>query len=259
MKFIKRLNKKGIYQGKHWYSNRNPFFACGYGLPNCTCYAFGRFDELTGNAHLLPTGNAGDWFHHVNNLQVGQKPRLGAIVCWSGGGYGHVAVVEEILPNGDIVTSNSGYDRNYKNPENDCPLYFWTEVCKKADGYLSEWEKSMGYILQGFIYPPKSFATEIKQPKKSIAEVVREVLQEKWDNYPRRKMLLEQAGYDYEAIQAEINHFVGMPKDEKSILQAAKEVLAGEWDNYPRRKTLLEQAGYNYDIVQAEVERLMKG
>lgn len=43
-----------------YYSNQNIFHKCGYGLPNCTAYAYGRFKEITG-VWLPCRGNAEDW------------------------------------------------------------------------------------------------------------------------------------------------------------------------------------------------------
>lgn len=181
MSFKARKTKKGIYLNRLWYSVRNVFYACGYGLPNCTCYAYGRFDELSGKAHLLPTGNAGDWWGRVDRtkLEVGYTPKLGAIICWQGSirhRCGHVAVVEEILPNGDIITSNSGYKRGYRRPERDCPQYFWLERCYKKWGYLSGWEKKRGYKLQGFIYLPEE---EPEKSKEMTVDKAKEIVKER--------------------------------------------------------------------------------
>lgn len=38
--FVPRLTSDGMQGNPYWYS-RNPFYLAGYGLPNCTCYAFG--------------------------------------------------------------------------------------------------------------------------------------------------------------------------------------------------------------------------
>ncbi|NCB92515.1 MAG: hypothetical protein EOM40_08065 [Clostridia bacterium] len=40
---------------------------------------------------------------------------------------------------------------------------------------------------------------------KSIAEVAKEVIAGKWGNGDERKANLTQAGYDYAAVQAEVN------------------------------------------------------
>lgn len=39
MSFTPRLNDNGIRTSIHWYSNDNPYYATGYGMPNCTAYA----------------------------------------------------------------------------------------------------------------------------------------------------------------------------------------------------------------------------
>ena len=45
-KFTPRLNSDGMQDEKYWYSG-NPFHTAGYGMPNCTCYAWGRFWEIS--------------------------------------------------------------------------------------------------------------------------------------------------------------------------------------------------------------------
>lgn len=45
MSFTPRLTDTGILNNFHWYSD-NPFYQSGYGMPNCTCYAWGRFWEI---------------------------------------------------------------------------------------------------------------------------------------------------------------------------------------------------------------------
>lgn len=88
----------------YYYAN-NAYYKGGYGLPNCTAYAFGRAYELLGTEPNLPMDDAGNWW--ADNLASGaypsgQTPKLGAIICWNGSYSGHVAVVEAI--NGDQVT-----------------------------------------------------------------------------------------------------------------------------------------------------------
>lgn len=39
MAFTPRLTDQGIMNNFHWYSD-NPFYQSGYGMPNCTCYAY---------------------------------------------------------------------------------------------------------------------------------------------------------------------------------------------------------------------------
>ena len=38
--YIPRLTSDGIMNNPYWY-DRNPLYLAGYGLANCTCYAWG--------------------------------------------------------------------------------------------------------------------------------------------------------------------------------------------------------------------------
>lgn len=111
--FTPRLTSSGIVGSKYWYSNTNPFYPAGFGLPNCTCYAWGRAWEINGEPVNLPTGNANEWLEsaRASGFEIRQTPSLGDIICFDGGlvGTGHVAVVEVINDDGSIITSNSNY------------------------------------------------------------------------------------------------------------------------------------------------------
>lgn len=108
-------------------------------LPNCVGYAWGRFMEILGKVPTLCAGDAGVWYGwEYDGYERGNKAQVGAVICWSQPGkWGHVAIVEEIHPDGSITVSQSGY--NYKN--------FWTQDIP-ADYSLP------GYVFQGFIYNP---------------------------------------------------------------------------------------------------------
>lgn len=146
--FTPRLTSTGISGNPYWYG-RNPFYLAGYGLPNCTCYAWGRVWEETdldrdySNPPTLSTGNAEDWWTYTQDgYQRGATPQLGAVLCLADGpfsGDGHVCVVEEIRGNGDIVCSNSAYGGQF----------FYLTTLSPPD-YLPV----AGYVFQGFIYIP---------------------------------------------------------------------------------------------------------
>lgn len=149
--FTPRLNKEGIYNSRYWYTD-NPFYTAGYGLPNCTCYAWGRWYEITGNAPSLPLGDGGTWFDDAkaSGLPVGKTPKLGAIACFGKtGGAGHVCVVEEIHADGTITTSNSGYNRPIAPYPPDTRSYFFTSHHNKNN--IAPWMNG-NYYFQGFIY-----------------------------------------------------------------------------------------------------------
>jgi surface antigen len=130
---------------KYFYKN-NPFEAAGYGLPNCTAYAWGRFYEILGTKPKLSTSNAENWWSKADGYKRGQAPKLGAVICWRKGkagngsdGAGHVAIVEKIYPDGSILIGQSGWGAS---------KVFWTQKLKPPYKYGS------AYTLQGFIYNP---------------------------------------------------------------------------------------------------------
>lgn len=96
------------------------------------------------------------------------------------------------------------------------------------------------------------------QPNKSVTEIAREVIAGKWGNGDERKNRLESAGYDFNAVQQEVNRILsGSSKPSlKPVNEIAREVLQGKWGNGNDRKSRLESAGYDYNSVQAEVNRI---
>lgn len=89
--------------------------------------------------------------------------------------------------------------------------------------------------------------------KKSLKEVAQEVIAGKWGNFPERKKLLTDAGYNYSEVQAAVNKIL----KKKTNLQIAKEVIAGKWGVNPERKQKLLKAGYDYDTIQKMVNKIL--
>ena len=157
MSFTPRLSSSGMSGNPWWYSSGNKLYASGYGLPNCTCYAYGRYAEIRGAFAPLPTRNAGYWYDLATRFQRGGTPALGSIICYydpTGNRAGHVAVVEVIHSNGDITTSNSAWKGTY----------FWTERVTQASGYRANWARRAGYVVKGFIYNDEYDPTEPPEP-----------------------------------------------------------------------------------------------
>ncbi len=93
------------------YFENNIFYQSGFGIPNCTAYAWGRAYELLGEEPRLCTSDAREWFSYnkrTGAYDYGDEPRLGAIACFDNEYGGHVAVVENI-DDGVITFSNSAY------------------------------------------------------------------------------------------------------------------------------------------------------
>ena len=139
-------------------------------LPNCVGYCWGRWRELLGDYHRLSRCNAEDWYGNTaDGYKRGRTPKVGAVICWRKGrlydgsdGAGHVAVVEKVEANGDIVTSESAWGGER----------FRTRAYTKKSGYcLAE-----GYEFQGFIYIPVTFGYEKNKYTPGIYKVQSAVL-----------------------------------------------------------------------------------
>ncbi len=137
---------------KYYYSDANVFYKYGWGMPNCTCYAWGRAYEILKTAPSLSIYSAHLWYDYNRTNAIytyGQTPKLGAIACfiYSSGDSGHVAVVEKI-ENNIITFSNSAY-----GGEN---FYLSTAPVTDPTAGRKTW-KFQGYIYIGdYQAPPAS-------------------------------------------------------------------------------------------------------
>lgn len=128
--------------------NRCLHLGGGQVLANCVAYSWGRWRELLGKDPKLSRRNAEDWYGYTEDgYKRSQTPKLFAVACWKKGklwtesdGAGHVAIVEQVKANGDIVTSESVYGGE---------RFRSRTYTKKAGYYLAR-----GYEFQGFILFP---------------------------------------------------------------------------------------------------------
>lgn len=119
-------------------------------LANCVGYACGRFNEIIGEMKYPSLNcNAENFIERAKNtygLEVGQTPKVGAIMCWQRGtlsgsdGAGHVAIVEKVISDTEVYTSESSYGGKA----------FFNATRKKGTG---KWGIS-NYTFRGFIYNP---------------------------------------------------------------------------------------------------------
>lgn len=133
-------------------------------LSNCVGYAYGRFNEIGGYGYCkyLAPVNAEKFIQHRGPCKVGQTPKVGACMVWQKGytlngsdGAGHVAIVEKVISDTEVVTSESGW--NNSKP-------FWTQTRKRgSDG---RWGCGSAYTFLGFIYNP-AVKEEDTKPKVS--------------------------------------------------------------------------------------------
>ena len=98
-----------------WYYKANPYFQRGYGLPNCTAYAWGRLAEICNAPVSFYGGNAIMWANRPEMVKLDQ-PKQGSCIIYSGGitdskgrYCGHIGVVEHVYSDGSIDVSMSSY------------------------------------------------------------------------------------------------------------------------------------------------------
>ena len=139
--YTPRLNAPESNNVYYYNSNYNVFQKYGYGLPNCTAYAYGRAYEILKSTPKLSWKGAGQWYDYNKSggyYSYGNTPKLGAIACWCYSGGGHVAVVEKI-ENGTITLSNSEWGGRT----------FYLTTCSTSD---KNYGGNSWWTFQGFIY-----------------------------------------------------------------------------------------------------------
>lgn len=96
-----------------------------------------------------------------------------------------------------------------------------------------------------------------KPTLKPVAQVAKEVLRGEWGNGTDRKNRLESAGYDYTAVQNEVNRIAGTSSVD--INKIAHDVIRGKYGNgSARRNALVQKFGASVaDEVQRRVNQLL--
>lgn len=175
--FVPRLEKPAS-DNKYYFSDINVFHKYGYGMPNCTAYAYGRAYEILGSQPKLSNGNAGKWYQYNKQngcYKYGTEPKLGAVACWDNydTNTGHVAVVEKI--EGDVVTfSESAWQGTM----------FFTSQANKNSGHMGYPNmRFLGYIYildQAGGNEPSSKPSEPDVPTNTTPAPTPEKVNETW-------------------------------------------------------------------------------
>lgn len=248
--YFKLKSAGGYYQGVPG----NKQVKEGSSLNNCVAAAWGLFAMQEENPNcLVGCGsrsvpmplNAQEWFSNSKGYETGKTPREGSIIVYGGTGTaGHVAYVNGINGNElTLIESNYG-SRSTKGLS-------YRKVVSDNNYFISN---TAGNFI-GFIYPKKVQENSPGNTLKSIAEIAKEVIAGKWGVYPERKTLLENAGYNYKAVQTMVN---SLTYSQQRYENVAREVIRGIWGNGTERKNRLTKAGYDYNRVQSIVNTLLK-
>lgn len=139
--------------------------------------------------------------------------------------------------------------------------------CEYKGAHLDIWQYSSkgritgisGNVDMNYCYRdlPAEILGKVPVKTKTITQLAREVLNGKWGNGAERKRRLTEAGYDYEAVQKEVNRLYNSTKT-KSNEEIAKEVIRGNWGNGAAREKKLTEAGYDYNAIQELVNKMHK-
>ena len=150
-------------------------------------------------------GDAHCYYDNYNNLPLLKQhftriantpdfvPRKGDIVVWSPalslGGWGHVA----IATGEGNTTYFYSYDQNWTGNHDACKMVKHNYNC-----------------VYGVLRPKDQ--SKITGVKKSVSELAKEVIAGKWGVGDTRKKKLTSAGYNYNAIQTEVNKILANQK-----------------------------------------------
>lgn len=162
-------------------------------LSNCVGYAYGRFNEIGqwGSCKYLVPTNAEKFIQYKGDLEVGQTPKLGACMVWQKGptfsgndGAGHVAIVEKIISETEVVTSESAWEGSA----------FWTGTRKKGDGNWG-YASGSGYKFLGFIYNPAECCKEVPKNEAKVIYRVQVGAYESKEGAEKLAKQLQASGY----------------------------------------------------------------
>lgn len=218
-------------------------------LSNCVGYAYGRFNEIGGYGYCkyLSPVNAENFIQYKGSgLQVGQTPKLGACMVWQKGGTlsnsdgaGHVAIVEKVISNTEVYTSESGW--------NSKP--FWNQTRRKGSG---NWGQNSSYKFLGFIYNPavKDSAVAVDKNasvtniQKNRIDTVKEV--QSWANTNYKSGLVVDGIYGKNTKKA----LVKILQKELNQTYGTKLVVDGIWGANTRAACPELNKGSNNDVVR---------
>ena len=123
----------------------------------CTTYAARRFDELAPEPGVNWNGNASTWRDHAAaaGWAVGDElraARVGAVVVW-GGGAGHVAYVERVMPEGIEVR-----EMNWSQQMCGWSTRFRTSAWGRVGHTVLTWDEvrtRLWHPFAGYVYPER--------------------------------------------------------------------------------------------------------
>ena len=103
-------------------------------------------------------------------------------------------------------TDNTGYPDHVGIVVKNDDGKLWAVEGNMTGGKVGERTVNLnGRYIRGFICPQYY---KLAEPEKTTRQIAMEVINGKWSVWPFRKKRLEEAGYDYDKVQAEVNRLM---------------------------------------------------
>lgn len=170
--------------------------------------------------------------------------------------YGHLSEIKvtagQAVKIGDIIGTEGSTGKSTGSHCHYCARGNGSKTQIRDINAISGIPNKLGTYDDGYL-------ARLEEQKKTVSQLAQEIIDGKWGNGQERKEKLTQAGYDYNAVQAEVNKLAksAAVPTKKSNEEIAREVIAGKWGNGAERKQRLTAAGYNYSDIQKIVNKLV--
>ena len=188
-----KTSNAGISLIKQFEGCRLEVYLDPVGVPTC---GYGHTAGLTKSmVGMKITQEQADAYLKVDLAKFEKKvSRYDCVYHWTQNEFDAMVSFCYNIGNIDGLTNNGKRDKS--------------EIAAKMLSY----NKAGGVVLKGLSRRRKAeydmFLSANKSAKKSVEEVAREVIDRKWGDNPERKRRLIEAGYDYEAVRAEVNRML---------------------------------------------------
>lgn len=256
----KAASQIGVKESPAGSNNQKYGKAYGWsGVPWCCIFVWWVFREC-GASSLFYDGKKVAYCPYVvtwakkAGLWLGRTatPQPGDVVLFAGsnGVASHIGIVEKRI-NASKVQTIEGNTSVTSNDNGGA-------VMRRVRSYNSV---GASFYILGFVRPRYDKASNTpskpaqEQERKTIAEVAKEVLDGKWGNGDARKKKLTAAGYDYAAVQAEVNKLTAKPKPaSKPAAKPSGDAFplpAGHWYGTPKNDKRNHSGYVNADDQKA--------
>lgn len=150
---------------------------------------------------------------------------------------------------GDLIL----FDYNHNKTPDHIGIVEYAEgnVIHTIEGNKSKMVKRQAYAVGNSDIYGICIVQYKEDSKKSIDEIAREVIDNKWGTGEDRKKRLTEAGYDYSAVQKRVNEILRGQQSSQHNMQSSAKFCRGKYIvNTPKGLNVRVGAGTNYKILK---------